>query len=71
MLIFYSLLASNDITPSTALAFTQRIFNDSSFDNIPSNIDTLDFVKSKKLLQSISKFSHPYFWAGFILYSSQ
>jgi len=71
MLIFYSLLSSNDISPSTALAFTQRIFKDSSFKNIPSNLYLTKSLKSKISLNSLKNFSHPYFWSGFIIYTSQ
>ena len=71
MLIFYSLLSSNDISPSTALAFSQRIFKDASFKNIPSNLYLTKSLKSKISLNSLKNFSHPYFWSGFIIYTSQ
>ena len=71
MLIFYSLLSANDISPSTALAFTQRIFKDASFKNIPSNLYLTKSLKSKISLNSLKNFSHPYFWSGFIIYTSQ
>ena len=62
--VFYSILLNNDVSPSTALFFTQNIFRSGSIAVLPKEVV---FKQSSKqnLINHLSLYTHPYYWAAF------
>lgn len=62
--IFYNLLLNNDITPSQALFYTQKVFRNGSSALLPKQIIFTNF-SNKKILGLLKDYQHPYYWSGF------
>lgn len=67
--IFYTLLLNNDISPREALHLTQNIFRSQSIKVIPNNIYSTQKSLLDKFTKRLDKYSNPYYWAAFQIYS--
>ena len=65
MIIFYSLLFNNPITPSQALSYTQTIFRTGSSSFLPPNLALKQDKLTSSVMNHIKDYSNPYFWAAF------
>jgi len=65
MIIFYSLLFNNPITPSQALSYTQTILRTGSSSYLPPNIALKQDKLTSSVMNHIKDYSNPYFWAAF------
>lgn len=65
MTIFYSLLLNNKISPSEALALTQKVFINGSIEGLSKNIFLIKDPQTASAIKHLSKYTNPYFWAAF------
>lgn len=67
--IFYSILMSTNVSPSEALHLTQNVFRLQSLSALPSNMPLKQRAALDRFTKKLSKYSDPYYWAAFQLYS--
>ena len=69
MYIFYNLISNNQMESSEALALVKLFFQEGHFNSLPSQYN-LGRINQQQVLNQISSFQQPHYWAPFIIYSS-
>lgn len=67
--IFYTLLSTKTVNEVEALSLTQAVFRGQSIKGLPALLSEQQKLLIKRFTKNIGKYSHPYYWAGFEIYT--
>lgn len=67
--IFYTLLSTKIVNEVQALSLTQAVFRNQNIKELPASLTDQQKLLIKKFTRNIDKYAHPYYWAGFEIYT--